>query len=238
MKPNSFFTPKKAILEQKVDTKHPDPNPTTPEEISEVSEMCSFSESISTTTLKEEDDQLHQFHKQNQHQNSLVCSNNTKDTAASGEARQRVFRSQGYNGNFANPHHHQHQQQIQQQHCKISQGRSPARRRPETESSPARKRYPGPNGPKREVVGDNSGRRSQSPAKRANVGRSPSGRRTGPSPGRVRMVHGPENGRKMKEEEEKEEEEESEMRRESEEWQGPKESLENPLVSLECFIFL
>lgn len=72
---------------------------------------------------------------------------------------------------------------------------------------------------------------------RANVGRSPSARRTGPSPGRVRMVHGPDNGRKM-EEEEVEVVDNEEDKRESDEWEGPKESLENPLVSLECFIFL
>lgn len=81
------------------------------------------------------------------------------------------------------------------------------------------------------------GRRSRSPATRSNVGRSPSGRRTGPSPGRVR--NGPCQEREsgvMKVEEDI-----NGGRRENEdekEWEGPNESLENPLVSLECFIFL
>lgn len=83
----------------------------------------------------------------------------------------------------------------------------------------------------RREPGENSGRRSGSPGRRANAGRSPSGRRAGPSPGRVRMVRDP------NESESDERKEEEERERESE-WQGPNESLENPLVSLECFIFL
>ncbi|XP_021726212.1 serine/arginine repetitive matrix protein 1-like [Chenopodium quinoa] len=213
-----FTPPKKAYPEeQKLPTGYPDP--CTPEEISEASEMCSFSESISTTR---EDDH---------HLNQILFGREGVVTSGGGggsEYRQRVYRSQGFNnvnnGGGGGGQHYR------------NQGRSPARRRPEP--SPPRKRNPSPGGgvPKREFTGDNSGRRSQSPGIRANVGRSPSSRRTGPSPGRVRMVHGPENGRKV--EEEMEENEEIGMRRESEEWQGPKESLENPLVSLECFIFL
>ncbi|XP_021740399.1 serine/arginine repetitive matrix protein 1-like [Chenopodium quinoa] len=202
----SFTPPKKAY-----------PDPCTPEEISEASEMCSFSESISTT--REDDNHL----------NQLLFGRESVVTSGGGgnELRQRVYRSQGFNNVNNGGGGGQHYR---------NQGRSPARRRPEP--SPPRKRNPSPGGgvPKRDFSGDNSGRRSQSPGIRANVGRSPSSRRTGPSPGRVRMVHGPENGRKV--EEEVDENEEIGLRRESEEWQGPKESLENPLVSLECFIFL
>lgn len=230
-----LLTPKKAYPERKVAApKYPDP--CTPDEISEASEMCSISESISTTTVKEEVDQ----HLHHHHQQQTVYS--PKETVAtptsSGEVRQRVYRSQGYNHNNNNNnnshnsnYNQQYQQQSQQQQYK-NQGRSPARRRPEP--SPPRKRNPSPaGGHRREFVGDNSTRRSQSPGMRGNVGRSPSARRTGPSPGRVRMVHGPENGKKVEDEEE-----EVGLKRENEEWQGPQESLENPLVSLECFIFL
>lgn len=194
-----LLTPKKAFSEQKFQ------DPCTPtDEISEASEMCSFSESISTATLKEEEDDHHRPHQ-----------------ASSAEVRQMVYRS--HSQGFNNGGHYNYNQ--------LQQRRSPARRRPEP-SPPRRRNNPSPGGPRRDLVGDNPGRRSQSPGTRANVGRSPSSRRTGPSPGRVRMVQpgpvpGPEN-----------EEEGGEVRRESEEWQGPKESLENPLVSLECFIFL
>ncbi|XP_057544076.1 uncharacterized protein LOC130823477 [Amaranthus tricolor] len=134
-----------------------------------------------------------------------------------------MYRSQGYNGNYSpNKYHYSDGNGLK------NQGRSPVRKRPE--GSPTRKRNQSPGGSRREMGGDNVDRRSQSPGMRGNVGRSPSGRRNGPSPGRVRMVHGP----RMEEEEIGYEE----LRRQSEEWQGPKESLENPLVSLECFIFL
>ncbi|CAO2842680.1 unnamed protein product [Amaranthus hypochondriacus] len=197
-----LLTPKKKdYLEQKVPIRDPDPDPCTPEEISEASEMCSFTESIST--VKDEDD----------HQQLLYTRENIPG--------QRVYRSQGYNGNYV-PHPCYNNNAVR------NQGRSPARRRPE--SSPTRRRNPGQGGPRRETGRDNVGRRSQSPGMRGNVGRSPSARRNGPSPGRVRMVHAP----KMEEKEVEHEE----VRRESEEWQGPNESLENPLVSLECFIFL
>ncbi|GAB2298711.1 hypothetical protein Dimus_032784 [Dionaea muscipula] len=88
-----------------------------------------------------------------------------------------------------------------------------------------------------------SGRRSRSPGIRneasiggggggggdMNLGRSHSGRKTGPSPGRIRMLQS-DSGRKR---------EEKESGRTSK-WETPppNESLENPLVSLECFIFL
>ncbi|GMH15861.1 hypothetical protein Nepgr_017702 [Nepenthes gracilis] len=87
---------------------------------------------------------------------------------------------------------------------------------------------------RRELVED-SGETYMSPAtrcnasggSRSNLGRSPPGRKTGPSPGRARMIH-PESGRKVKE-----------NTRAISRWPAtPAESLENPVVSLECFIFL
>ncbi|XP_019162138.1 PREDICTED: uncharacterized protein LOC109158696 isoform X3 [Ipomoea nil] len=80
---------------------------------------------------------------------------------------------------------------------------------------------------------ENSGRRSVSPATRREIGgartgsvRSPSARKTGKSPGRVRSDVGDKNRKLNKDMKEK--------------WEttNSNELLENPLVSLECFIFL
>ncbi|GAB4831273.1 hypothetical protein Ancab_005286 [Ancistrocladus abbreviatus] len=206
---------------------------TTPEEVSEVSELCSLSESLSTTTISEKRE------KEDQPSQPLDLF----------EVRQRVNRSparSGRKGSFSGD------SGLKRENVT---GRSPVRR---SDPSPRRKNdgmamacsvlYPGQgsvrrgltsDGQKRRDPGENSDRRSRSPATRVegrgNLGRSPSGRKTGPSPGRVRMVQpapplAAESGRKVVEEEQ--------VSREMNKWSTPNESLENPLVSLECFIFL
>ncbi|KAK7302728.1 hypothetical protein RJT34_13624 [Clitoria ternatea] len=179
------------------------------EEISEVSEVCSLSESVSTTTITEE------------------------------ESRQRVNRSPGNlqkNRSFYGDAGSRRERTV---------GKSPARR---TEQSPGRRNVGSVrivqsrdqmgngvtrNPARRRDTGDNSGRRSMSPATRTGnvetrpvVGRSPSAKKMNQSPGRVRATV-PESGRKK---------ENSNM--ESKWASSVNESLENPLVSLECFIFL
>ncbi|XP_042067403.1 pre-mRNA-splicing factor CWC22-like [Salvia splendens] len=109
-------------------------------------------------------------------------------------------------------------------------GRSPARR---SEPSPGRARpVPASGYGRRRENGESSGRRSRSPVTRADpgLGRAQSARRTGKSPGRVapgsaekvrKLDGGKESG--------------------GSKWpptNGSNESLDNPLVSLECFIFL
>ncbi|MBA0775013.1 hypothetical protein Gotri_010179 [Gossypium trilobum] len=90
-----------------------------------------------------------------------------------------------------------------------------------------------------------SGRRSRSPAvNRSVMGRSPSGRRTNQSPGRARLDPG-ETGNSKKVEQQHGATTTTTMEGK---WpssnnnaatsSAPNESLENPLVSLECFIFL
>ncbi|KAK7327940.1 hypothetical protein VNO77_22033 [Canavalia gladiata] len=174
------------------------------QEISEASEVCSLSESVSTTTIAEE------------------------------ETRQRVNRSPAKvhkNRSFSGER---------------TVGKSPARR---SEQSPGRRNVGSVrivqsreqmgnggtrNQPRRRDAGENSGCRSRSPATRTDnvaarsvVGRSPSSRRTNQSPGRVRTVAAGNGGGKM---------ENSSM---EDKWASSvNESLENPLVSLECFIFL
>ncbi|OMO65063.1 hypothetical protein COLO4_31538 [Corchorus olitorius] len=104
--------------------------------------------------------------------------------------------------------------------------------------------------PPRKDPGESSGRRSRSPAvNRSVMGRSPSGRRTNPSPGRVRgdpielgnskkvqqhhNHHGPSTATTNMEGKWP-----SSNNHEAAATSSPNESLENPLVSLECFIFL
>ncbi|XP_021902244.1 uncharacterized protein LOC110817836 [Carica papaya] len=77
--------------------------------------------------------------------------------------------------------------------------------------------------PRKKDPGESSGRRSKSPAiNRSEMGRSPSARRTNRSPGRVGSDSSERKNSKM----------------ESKLEITDTESLENPLVSLECFIFL
>lgn len=204
-KPKIPLTPKKTRPGTQAGTSDPTPVAPAcamPEEISDLSEMCSMSESVSTNTLRDRDED--ELHVQQQ------WSKNNSQRGRGG------YRSQGQNGHFT------------QTNRAFSAGRSPLKR---VDPSPPRRRNPVQGSARRER-GENSGRRSGSPGSRANVGRSPSGRRAGPSPGRVRIVQGP------TETESESDERKVEERETENEWQGPNESLENPLVSLECFIFL
>ncbi|XP_057963204.1 uncharacterized protein LOC131154438 [Malania oleifera] len=181
-------------------------------EISEVSEICSVSESVSTTTITEGRDEE--------------------------EVRRRVDRTpvkfprnRSFSGEMGRPGRDRGVRKSPV---------SPARRQ---EPSPGRarsglSRQAGQTAGRRDGIrrdlGENSGRRSRSPAKGADVltsrsrsrsgrGRSPSARRTAQSPGRI-PPPAPDNPRKAAE---------------SCSGEGKEnESLENPLVSLECFIFL
>lgn len=114
-----------------------------------------------------------------------------------------------------------------------SVGNSPARR---SDPSPGRMRSGRESRVPRKDNGECSGRRSRSPAMRtenggygSGLGRIPSVRKTGKSPGRVRSELG-DRIRKMDERDGNGENK----------WPptNGNESLENPLVSLECFIFL
>ncbi|KAL6991005.1 hypothetical protein U1Q18_009126 [Sarracenia purpurea var. burkii] len=174
------------------------------EEVSEISEICSLSESVSTVTEKRENEDR--------------------------EVNQRVDRSPAKFRNLAFS---------SERNERAASGKSPARR---FEPSPSRvrsvsgkeRRTLATNG-RRWDSGESSGRRSRSPATRgtegggprAARGRSPSAGKTRKSPGRVR-ADPPEKTRKIEES------------KEIAESPAPtaNESLENPLVSLECFIFL
>ncbi|CAK9167168.1 unnamed protein product [Ilex paraguariensis] len=170
-------------------------------EISDVSEICStVSESVSTLTTERRDD----------------------DDA---EVRQRSpakFRYRSFSGDLKR---------------EKTVGKSPGRN---SEQSPGRvKTVPGKERPGlatsglRGSFGNGSLRRSKSPATRTDggggrsgLGRSPSARKFGKSPGRVRSELAEKN-RKVEED-----------NRENKWPPISNDSLENPLVSLECFIFL
>ncbi|XP_009339714.2 serine/arginine repetitive matrix protein 1-like [Pyrus x bretschneideri] len=197
-------------------------------EISEVSEICSLSESMSATTVTRDDDE--EVHQRLVNRSPMKLRQN-RDSSM-GQRRDRVV------------------------------GKSPTRR---TESSPGRRygpngagsvrlvqsREPGPGqqpmsrrGPRTESnrcdPGESSGRRSRSPAmritdgggvNRTNAGRSPSPRRSGKYPTRTAIgpIESSSSGptRRVAEEPNKEGT-----------WPTTNESLDNPHVSLECFIFL
>lgn len=193
------------------------------EEISEVFEICSMSESVSTTTITERRD-------------------DDERSRDEGEVRQRVVRSPArFHGN------HRSLSGDVGPKMEWGAGKSPARR---SEPSPGKMRsVPARDGNRptvrqadgrRQDPGENSVRRSRSPAvrsdngsSRSGIGRSSSSRKTGQSPSRI-PVAAPGRSRKI-EQAEKEEQ----WRPSSAPLAPPtNESLENPLVSLECFIFL
>ncbi|XP_043688280.1 uncharacterized protein LOC122639475 [Telopea speciosissima] len=188
------------------------------EEISEVSDMCSLSESLSTTTIGE-------------------------GRVDDGEVRQRVDRSPAklprkllVGGEFIGRTERREKKTTLSPARRFDQ--SPSRRDDNNAMKSSqvrhhhstrdmrgagaaytnRRRIPDP--------GEGLGRRSRSPAPRHAFGRSPSTRGVR-SPGRIPAL-GPENGRKP---------EESKVDEGNCNW-PTNESLENPLVSLECFIFL
>ncbi|KAF5742253.1 serine/arginine repetitive matrix protein 1 [Tripterygium wilfordii] len=191
------------------------------EEVSEVSEICSLSlsESVSTAITDKRDDE--------------------------DEVRQRVARSpaksasrNGYSGD-SGPKRER------------VVGRSPTRR---SEHSPAKRNGAIGGGSVRMVhsrevgqftrggsrpdlsrrdPGESSGRRTGlSAANRSTPGRSPSTRKTNQSPGRARLDPTGNGGRKV------EEQSVDGNKRPSSTAATTNESLENPLVSMECFIFL
>lgn len=173
------------------------------DEISEVSDVCSLSESVSTITVEE-------------------------------EARQRV------NGS---PAQMRKNRTLSGDRREWTAGKSPVRR---SEQSPAKRNVASVrrdqmgnggirNQSHRRDAGENSGRRSRSPATRTDngstrsvVGRSLSARKMNQSPARVRTTAPENGGRKM----------ENSATMEGKWPSTANESLENPLVSLECFIFL
>lgn len=171
------------------------------DDLSEASEICStLSESVSATTSVTEKRE----------------NNNGERRADSRQRSPARLRNRPFSGEL------QREKTV---------GRSPGRK---PEPSPGRAR-PGP-GPgsgygKRRENGESSGRRSRSPVTRgeSGLGRAPSARRTGKSPGRV----GPGSGEKIRK-----------LESGDSKWPaaptnaGNDELLENPLVSLECFIFL
>ncbi|KAF5728937.1 serine/arginine repetitive matrix protein 1 [Tripterygium wilfordii] len=197
------------------------------QEVSEVSEICSsclsLSESVSTTITDKRDDE--------------------------DEVRQRVTRSpskmasrNGYPGDFGPKRER-------------VVGRSPNRR---SENSPAKRngaigggsvrmvhsREVGQLGrggsrpdPRRRDPGESSGRRTgfgAAAANRSKMSRSPSTRRTNRSPGRVRLDPAVNGGRNVEENSVDGNKRPSSTNSDA----TANESLENPLVSLECFIFL
>ncbi|XP_042519269.1 serine/arginine repetitive matrix protein 2 [Macadamia integrifolia] len=193
------------------------------EEISEVSDMCSLSESVSTTTIGE-------------------------GRIDDGEVRQRVDRSPAKiprkrpvggeftgrteRGEKTSPARRFDQSPGRRNDNNATMKPSPVRHhhtRDMTGTGGAytnRRRSPGSDGGVSRDPGEGSARRSRSPATRAGLGRSPSSRAVR-SPARIPAL-GPENGRKPEE-----------SRGDEGNWNWPaNESLENPLVSLECFIFL
>ncbi|RDX68903.1 hypothetical protein CR513_52060, partial [Mucuna pruriens] len=172
-----------------------------PQEISEVSEVCSVSESVSTLADEEARLRLNR-------------------------SPPKVRKARSFSGEFGGRRER-------------TPGKSPSRR---PEQSPGRRNVGSvrvvqmgnggtANQPRRRDAGENSGRRSRSPATRTDsvttrsvVGRSPSARRThtNQSPARIRTAATESGGRKM---------ENSTM--ESKWPSSANESLENPLVSLE-----
>ncbi|KAJ4977519.1 hypothetical protein NE237_002625 [Protea cynaroides] len=200
----------------------PPPDPAV-EQISEVSDLCSLSESVSTTTIGEgrvDDGEVRQRVDRSPAKlprKRPVSGEFTGRTDRGGKSSpaRRFDQSPGRrsDNNSMKPsqvHHHHHSTRDM-----VGGGGYTNRRR-----------IPGSSGGVRRDPGEGSARRSRSPATRSASLQSPSSKAVR-SPGRIPTL-GQENGRKPEETKEDEGD-----------WNFPtNESLENPLVSLECFIFL
>ncbi|XP_021830777.1 pinin-like [Prunus avium] len=204
-------------------------------EISEVSEICSLSESMSTTTItRDDDEEVHQRVNRSpmripknrdpvgQRRDRVVGKSPTRRTESS------PGRKYGPNGNNGNGSVRLVQSR------EPGPGQQPLSRRGSAELNRRGSRAES----NRRDPGESSGRRSRSPAtrvtdgggaNRANVGRSPSARRSGRYPGRTTVgpVESSGSTRRVAEE----------PMMEEGKWPA-NESIDNPLVSLECFIFL
>ncbi|KAI9120528.1 hypothetical protein K1719_007561 [Acacia pycnantha] len=190
------------------------------EEISEASEVCSLSESLmSTLTIadrKDEDDEIRQ-------RVSSSPAKMRKNRSFSGDRRDRMVGKSPTRKPEQSPGRRN-----------IGSGKlTPSRDQPvRSQTMGTRERR---NETRGRNAGENSSRRSRSPAMRTDngatrsvLGRSPSKRRQNQSPARARAAT-PENGGRRKE-----------HPGTDGKWpsSAANESLENPLVSLECFIFL
>ncbi|XP_041025985.1 proteoglycan 4 [Juglans microcarpa x Juglans regia] len=204
--------------------KFPSPvNTATDNEISEVSKVYSESESVSTTTTKrDEDEEVRQ--RVNRSSPAKVLQRNRAYNGDMGARRERLV------AKSPNRRSEQSPGQANSGSVRLVKEREPGHVTMARRGLTATER--------RDSTGEGSGRRSRSPATRVDnganrsvMGRSPSARRTIRSPGRVRAAPTePNNGRKS--------EQSSNKGMEEGTGQTTNESLENPLVSLECFIFL
>lgn len=180
------------------------------DETSEFSEICSVSETISTATITERRD--------GEENGGDEVEMRPKELFSPAKIR----RKRSFSGDSAG--------RIERR------AKSPARR---SDPSPARRtpvREMGRTNRSRTPTGstgfrrDTAERRSRSPATRKELGRSPSGRRAAGSPRRRPVEAAEDGGKKVKEG--------AVAAAADAAPSASKESLENPLVSLECFIFL
>ncbi|PIA40788.1 hypothetical protein AQUCO_02400095v1 [Aquilegia coerulea] len=215
----SVIKPSVSKIEEEEEKK--ENNATYSEEISEVSEICSLSESISTTTITE---------KKEDEDGEVIQPPRVQRSPA------KVLRKRSIPGDFVGKHERGCKsparrlnpspgRRIENNNLEMGQTQTTRRRLSENNNNNSRVM--------RRDLGERSGRRSRSPATRANsgttragIGRSPS-RKAPRSPARVPAITTPETSWKEKEEEETKDANNS-----------TNESIENPLVSLECFIFL
>lgn len=177
------------------------------DEASEVSELCSQSETISTTATISE--------RKGEEEENVSPAKFQRNPPFS-----REFRGKRDRGGKSPA----------RRYDRSPMGRQPVREQGQANRSRAR----AGNGGFRRDAYENSGRRSRSPANRNNVGRSPSVRKTSLT-NRCKPVEAEEEVVRRTEEV---------VRRTEERDEGAavpsssKETLENPLVALECFIFL
>jgi len=217
--------------EDKIDKFHSPINAATDNDVSELSEVYSVSESVSTTTTKRDEDEEV---RQRVHRSSPARApqRSRAHTGDLGAKRERLL------GKSPTRRPDQSPGRFNSGSARLVHGREPISGRGLRAAEPSQ--------PRRDPYGEASSRRSRSPATRVDngpnrsvMGRSPSARRTNRSPSRVKSAPTETNTRKM-------EQTKNDIDNGTEgKWpttttttRTTNESLDNPLVSLECFIFL
>ncbi|XVF87551.1 hypothetical protein PTKIN_Ptkin18bG0129500 [Pterospermum kingtungense] len=208
-----------------------------------VSEICSLSLSESVSTITDRRDEEEEVRQQKVFRSPARSGTRNRVVGVGRSPTRRLDQSPGRRNGVVNGG------SISSSTVRLIQSREPA-------TTVRRGARPDP---PRKDPGESSGRRSRSPAvNRSVMGRSPSGRRTNQSPGRVRRDPPPECSNSKKPDQQPQQQQQQHGTTTTTTMEGkwpscsssrstnggttattvPNESLENPLVSLECFIFL
>ncbi|KAK4286185.1 hypothetical protein QN277_002777 [Acacia crassicarpa] len=199
-------------------------------EVSQLSEICSVTESFSTTTTATIGEKREDEVTSKRSSREATCQRSIR-SPSSNAPRKRPYPVDSTSGRERRSKSPARRAEPSPE--KRSQGNPKSFRGRESGQTAMRKPNVGSAGVRRDA-GEKSGRRSRSPSTRLNQGRVNAGGRSQPKPSGGSGRQSPPPGKAVENEKENKRSEKKEEENDS----VPRESLENPHVSMECFIFL